>query len=210
MGRLVSLDFTRQLIGKDEVDVDQNQIIQAMLEAVSADVERECRRTFEKLTFTERFTSYDQGYPDPDPQRLHLNAPIDISTQAVVVSYDPRGEHTTTSGAVTLVLATDYQVDLTEGIVTILPKASLQDLQAIPPPTGLFYQFHQEGFEVTYQGGFVKDTGEDDFVIVPEGLQLIVASKVQRDWLDCKSLKPWTPEELAQLKPYKKKDILFA
>ena len=208
MGRFASLDLVRSLAGLERASAEWDNLLRRMLELDSDVVETATRRTFLKQSFVEKFQSYDQDGMDPTPQRLFLNAPVQASP-APVVTYSGNGDHRAVSGMQTLTVTTDYTVDLTKGIITILPKNPFA-LDAIPTPLigGLFYTYASEGFQVAYDGGYTQQTGDDDWIEVPEGLQMIVAQKVVRDYMDCKNSKPWEPAELRTLDPYRKKDIL--
>jgi len=211
MSRLASLRLVKSIAGLPEDSPEFNDILIRMLEADSDMIEYRTRRVFAKQLFVEKKQSYDQDGIDPTPQRLFLNAPLDVSTARPVVTYAGSGDHTDRGGVQILTEVTDYTVDEVEAIITILPK-NPATLDQIPVPLigGLFYAYASDGFQITYTGGFVKnDVGTDDWVKAPRGLQMILAQKVASDYLDCKATKVWSKDQVALLVPYSKKDILI-
>lgn len=208
MARFASLSRVKTIASIDFDDAGYDQILRGMLEQASEDVERMTRRKFEWLGRTEQFKSYDQDGIDPTPQWIYLNGPVDTG-ETFTLTFAGGGDHSSSGSPSTLVQDTDYTLDATEGVITILPKSPAALQNAIPVVGGLFYQNCPTGFQVVYTGGYKRHTSTDDYVTVPDGLQNVIAVKVARDFLDCKALKPWTEDEQNALKPWRKRDIFF-
>jgi len=204
----------KDLLGIARADNLNNHLFDAMILQVSEEVERMSRRKFAELQYIEFFRSYDMDGVDPVPMYLHLNAPVDDQAffEIVWALYDRHDDD-----GVTLE-AEDFRLDPETGLVTVRSSSSIT-AQILPLGRQPWFQFSPNGFRVTYTGGFpvtIKPSGDpddplDDFgiVLVPDGLQQVVAMKIKQDFTECGMCQPWTEEQRQWLYPYRKNDLLF-
>lgn len=208
----------KDLLGIARSDSLQNDLLDGLIEQNSEQVEELCRRSFTKAARTEYYQSYDQDAYDPCPQYLWLDGPID-KTQLLEIKWAPYDQHDEVGIALT---GTDYQLD--EGRALIIVRAATGPIAGMPIARGLVlpvFTFAPRGFQVRYTGGYPvseKPDNEpidpmDDYGVtqVPNSLKAVVAFKCATDWKEGNKMAlPWVPEQVAQLKPWKKKDVLGA
>lgn len=212
--KLTERALVKDLLEIARADTLQDTILNNMIEQASEEAESACRRSFTKAARVEYYRSYEQMVYDLEAQYIWLDGPVDTDEVFSIV-YDPTNEHAT--AGLTLEL-TDYVLDAAKGLVTVKGATGLSRNLAISVISGAVFLYSPTGFQVTYTGGYemtVKPDGEDDDPLddygvtqVPNGLKMIIAQKVARDFTAKKMLMPWTDDEMASLKPFKKKDIL--
>jgi len=182
-----------------------------MIEQCSEEVEYLTRRYYAKKQRVEYYTSLEQVFGDPVPQFVLLNAyPVDTGA-AFTMEWSPNDYKDELS--VTLE-STDYTLDAEKGKVSVKSAGGLVNSLAIL--YSKMFTYAERGFRITYTGGYavttepVGNTADplDDFgvVQVPEGLKLLVAQKVAKEFKLNRFYKPFSDEERPALKPWTKKD----
>jgi hypothetical protein len=230
--KLTERALVKDLLQIPRADSRQDTILDSLIQTVSAECERICRRNFSHQPFiVEYFTSYDQSFSDPEPQLLIVGSfPIDGSFEPQVQwsPYDHREdlfiklEHSTG----------DYSYDLESGLISIryMGVAATN----LPIVGGTLFTYHPRGFQVSYAGGYPTNDAPspddnpdplDDYGItqVPTGLKLTVAKKVAADYRALRPVSDYFSRRgvlnqasvaldvfRQDLKPYMKRNVMFA